>query len=124
MEITANAIQTVNAGNSVIFDATPIGGNCSIIHREGSGLVTLRGLTRQCRARFRISSNTHSLIPVFSKSFIRYYLKASAKIGNPIYAITYYPKFFTPYPHAKLAFRARARNFNDVPFSGFLAPPS
>ena len=63
MEITANAIQTVNAGNSVIFDATPIGGNCSIIHREGSGLVTLRGLTRQCRARFRISFNGNIAVP-------------------------------------------------------------
>ena len=55
MEITANAIQTVAAGANVIFTDTVVDGNCSIIHREGSGLVTLRGLTNQCRARFRVS---------------------------------------------------------------------
>ena len=55
MEITANAIQTVPAGANVIFTDTVVSGNCSIMHREGSGLVTLRGLTNQCRARFRVS---------------------------------------------------------------------
>ena len=55
MEITANAIQTVAAGANVIFTDTVVCGNCAIMHREGSGLVTLRGLTNQCRARFRVS---------------------------------------------------------------------
>lgn len=63
MEITANAIQTVTASNNVLFTATPIPGNCSIIYREGSGLVTLRGLTQQCRARFRVSFNGNIAIP-------------------------------------------------------------
>ena len=63
MEITANASQTVNAGNNVLFTSTPVPGNCSIIHREGSGLVSLRGLTQQCRARFRISFNGNIAIP-------------------------------------------------------------
>lgn len=63
MEITANAIQTVTASNNVLFTATPIPGNCSIIHREGSGLVTLRGLTQQCRARFRVSFNGNIAVP-------------------------------------------------------------
>lgn len=55
MEITANTSQTVTAGNNVLFTNTVIQGNCSIIHREGSGLVTLRGTPNgQCRARFRI----------------------------------------------------------------------
>jgi hypothetical protein len=45
MEITANALQTVATNQNVIFTDTAVRGNCSIIHREGSGLVTLRGIT-------------------------------------------------------------------------------
>ena len=56
MEITANALQTVAENQNVLFTDTVVCGNCSILHREGSGLITLRGLTNsQCRARFRIS---------------------------------------------------------------------
>ena len=54
MEITANALQTVAANQNVIFTETAVCGSNSIIHREGSGLVSLRGLTNQCRARFKI----------------------------------------------------------------------
>ena len=63
MEITANAIQTVAAGANVIFTDTAVCGNCSIMHREGSGLVTLRGLTDQCRARFRVSFGGNIALP-------------------------------------------------------------
>ena len=63
MEITANAIQTVAAGTNVIFTDTTVCGNCSIMHREGSGLVTLRGLTNQCRARFRVSFGGNIALP-------------------------------------------------------------
>lgn len=63
MEITANAIQTVPAATNVIFTDTIASGNCSIMHREGSGLVTLRGLTDQCRARFRVSFGGNIAIP-------------------------------------------------------------
>lgn len=63
MEITANAVQTVAANQNVLFTETPIRGNCSIIHREGSGLVTLRGITDQCRARFRVSFGANVAIP-------------------------------------------------------------
>ena len=63
MEITANAIQTVPADSNVIFTDTVVCGNCSIMHREGSGLVTLRGLTNQCRARFRVSFGGNIAIP-------------------------------------------------------------
>lgn len=55
MEITTNSLQTVTVNNNVLFEQTAIPGSCSIMHREGSGLVSLRGLTRQCRARFRVS---------------------------------------------------------------------
>jgi len=63
MEITANAIQTVAENQNVIFTDTVTSGNCSIMHREGSGLVTLRGLTNQCRARFRVSFGGNIAIP-------------------------------------------------------------
>jgi hypothetical protein len=63
MEITANAIQVVADGASVLFTDTIAGGNCVITHRDGSGLVTLRGLTNQCRARFRVSFGGNIAIP-------------------------------------------------------------
>lgn len=63
MEITANALQTVAANQNVQFTETAVRGNCSILHREGSGLVTLRGITDQCRARFRVSFGGNVAIP-------------------------------------------------------------
>lgn len=64
MEITANALQSVATGSNVVFTNTAVAGNCSIIYREGSGLVTLRGLTNgQCRARFRISFGANIGLP-------------------------------------------------------------
>ena len=63
MEITANAIQTVAANANVYFTDTVVNGNCSMVHRDGSGLVTLRGLTDQCRARFRVSFGGNIAVP-------------------------------------------------------------
>lgn len=56
-EYTSNAPQTVTAGQNVLLTETPI--PCSrgyVCHRDGSGLITLRGITNQCRARYRISA--------------------------------------------------------------------
>lgn len=55
MEITANALQTVAAGQNVQFTNQVTSGSCSISHRAGSGLINLRGITNQCRARFKVS---------------------------------------------------------------------
>lgn len=64
MEITANALQSVAAGSNVVFTNTAVAGNCSMMHREGSGLVTLRGITNgQRRARFRISFGANIAVP-------------------------------------------------------------
>lgn len=63
MELTANAIQTVAEGANVLFTDEVTSGNCSILHRDGSGLVTLRGLTNQCRARFRVSFGGNIAVP-------------------------------------------------------------
>ena len=63
MEITANAIQLVNENQNVLFSDTVVEGNCSIIHREGAGLVTLRGITNQCRARFKVTFGGNIAVP-------------------------------------------------------------
>lgn len=46
-----------------MFTDTAVSGNCSIVHRAGSGLVTLRGATNQRRARFRISFGANIAVP-------------------------------------------------------------
>lgn len=64
MEITANAVQRVVQGSNVIFTDTPIPGNAAIIHREGQGLVKLRGLScSQCRSRFRVLFGGNVAVP-------------------------------------------------------------
>lgn len=63
MEITANAVQTVLENQNVIFTDNIVCGSASIIHRDGSGLVTLRGITSQCRARFKVSFGANIAIP-------------------------------------------------------------
>lgn len=62
-EFTAVALQNVAENQNIQFTETPVCGNCSIVHREGSGLVTLRGLTNQCRARFRVFFSGNIAIP-------------------------------------------------------------
>ena len=62
-EFTANAIQVVGVNQNVLFTDTPVCGSCSIVHREGSGLVTLRGITNQCRARFKAFFSGNIAIP-------------------------------------------------------------
>lgn len=52
-QYVANAIQTVAIGQNVLFTDTPVCGNCNIMHREGSGIVTLRSPEKQC-ARFLV----------------------------------------------------------------------
>lgn len=55
-EYTSIALQTVAAGGNVIFTDTAVACNRNNIrHRDGSGVFTLRGITNQCVARYRIS---------------------------------------------------------------------
>ncbi len=63
MEITANALQTVAENQNILFTDTVVCGRCSIVHREGSGLVRLKGLTDQCRARYKVSFGGNLAIP-------------------------------------------------------------
>ena len=55
MEVMANELQTVEANNAILFQTALSSNSPSIIWRAGSGLITLRGIGPQLRARFRIS---------------------------------------------------------------------
>ena len=63
MEIFAVATQTVAENQNVLFTDSVTCGNCSITHRDGSGLVTLRGTTNQCRARYKVSFGGNIAVP-------------------------------------------------------------
>lgn len=64
MEITANSIQLVEQNQNVLFTETAVR-SCKpcIKHREGAGVVILRGLTNQCNARFLVSFSGNIAIP-------------------------------------------------------------
>lgn len=63
MEIIANELQTVLAGANVQFTDTVVPGKACTMHRPGSGLVSLRGLTDQCRARYKVSFGGNIAVP-------------------------------------------------------------
>ena len=63
-EFTAAALQTVETNQNVLFTETPVySSSCSILHREGSGLVTLRGSCKQCRALYKVYFGGNIAIP-------------------------------------------------------------
>lgn len=62
-EFTNGILQTVAAGANVLFTETPVRGGACIVHREGSGIVTLKGMTSQCRALYRVSFGGNVAIP-------------------------------------------------------------
>ena len=65
-EYTANAVQTVAVGQNVLFTDVPIPGcRQGILHREGSGIVTLRGQVNNCSgfARYKVSFGANIAIP-------------------------------------------------------------
>ena len=62
-EFTSSGIQTVAAGQNVPLISTSACGKPCIVHRDGSGLVTLRGLTQQCKAKFRVSFGANIAVP-------------------------------------------------------------
>lgn len=63
-EFTSSAIQTVAAGWNLPLTETSVKGSSCVVHREGAGVVTLRGLTNgQCFARFKVSFGGNIAIP-------------------------------------------------------------
>lgn len=63
-EYVANIVQTVAVNQNVLFTDTVVySRNNSITHRAGSGLINLKGITCQCRARYRVSFGANIAIP-------------------------------------------------------------
>lgn len=62
-EFTNASIVTIAAGQNVPFTETAVNSKPCIVHREGAGIVTLRGLTDQCKARFRVGFGANIAIP-------------------------------------------------------------
>ena len=54
---------TVAAGQNVPLTETSVSGGSCIVHREGAGIVNLRGQTNQCRARYKVSFGGNIAIP-------------------------------------------------------------
>ena len=63
-EFTNIFTQQIAANANAVFSETPVQPtSCSIVHREGSGIVKLRGNTNQCRARYLVIFNGNIAIP-------------------------------------------------------------
>lgn len=62
-EYTYATQQTVATNGNVLFSETAVIGTNCIQHREGSGVITLRGITNQCRARFFVDFSANIAIP-------------------------------------------------------------
>lgn len=62
-EFTKNEVQTVLPNQPVTLN-TSIGCNKGYVyHRNGSGIVTLRGITNNCFARYQVTFNGNIAIP-------------------------------------------------------------
>ena len=62
-EFVENAVQTVAPNQPVTLDTT-IGCNKGYVyHRNGSGIVTLRGVTPNCFARYQVTFNGNIALP-------------------------------------------------------------
>lgn len=62
-EYTNSSIVSIAAGQNVPLTETAVSGGSCIVHREGAGIVTLRGQTSQCRARYKVSFGANIAIP-------------------------------------------------------------
>ena len=62
-EFSNSIIALVSAGQNVPLTETAVNSKPCIVHRAGAGLVTLRGLTNQCRALYKISYGGNIAIP-------------------------------------------------------------
>ena len=47
----------------MLFTETPVRGTACITHREGSGIITLKGNTQQCRALYQATFGANIAVP-------------------------------------------------------------
>lgn len=62
-EFTYNPIQIVQPNQPVLLNTTIGCPKGYVLHREGSGIVTLRGITNNCFARYQVTFNGNIAIP-------------------------------------------------------------
>ena len=62
-EFTNNEVQTVQANQPVTLNTTIGCPKGYVYHRNGSGIVTLRGITNNCFARYQVTFNGNIAIP-------------------------------------------------------------
>lgn len=62
-EFSNSGVVLVSAGQNVPLTETAVNSKPCIVHREGAGIATLRGLTQQCKARFRVAFGGNIAIP-------------------------------------------------------------
>jgi hypothetical protein len=62
-EFTYNPVQTVNANQPVVLSTAIPCGKGYVYHRPESGIVTLRGITNNCFARYQVTFNGNIALP-------------------------------------------------------------
>ena len=62
-EFTKNEVQTVLANQPVTLNTSIGCGKGYVYHRNGSGIVTLRGITNNCFARYQVTFNGNIAVP-------------------------------------------------------------
>ena len=62
-EFTNVFVQQIAANGNAVFSEPPVSGSNCIVHRDGSGIITLRGMTNQCRARYKVVFGGNIAIP-------------------------------------------------------------
>lgn len=64
VEFSAISVQTVENRNNILFTDQTI--PCTkgyVVHRPGSGNIKLKGMTCQCKARYRVSFGANIAVP-------------------------------------------------------------
>lgn len=87
-EFVTTATQTVTLNQNVLFtDEIGCSKNCNIMHRDGSGIITLRGSNNCCSpARYRVTFSGN--IAVATGGTVGPISVAIALAGEPLYAST------------------------------------
>lgn len=62
-EYVNNNTVSVLAGQNLPLTETAVAGKSCVVHRDGAGVVTLRGITNQCKARYKVSFGANIAVP-------------------------------------------------------------
>lgn len=108
-EFTAISLQTVAQGEDIAFTETAVSGSACIVHREGAGIVKLRGMTNQCKARFLVDFSGNIQIPTGGE--VSAISLALAVDGEPLQAT----KMIVTPAAVQNFFNVSAQSYIDVP---------